>query len=272
MTGPPDRVTDTPLVLAKAAVALLLALVAGWVDGVGYVLLFKLFTAHMSGNSIAAAVGAGEGDWATALRRAFPIPVFVAGVVSGTILGELLARRGCRPTLAVALLLEAALLVAFVFASPDHRVVEALDKPTAGYYLVAALPVLAMGVQSAALRRVGGTGVRTTYITGMLTNFAEELVAFLFWWRDAMHGPAGGWLRLFGQALRQAHARKAALYLGIWTNYVAGAVVGTLVLGRAGPVTLLGPVATLAGVAAWDFVRPFAAPSAAMPKEEWSPG
>ena len=76
--------------------------VGGFVDAVGYLVLFNLFTAHMSGNSVAMTVHAGEGNWAAALYRGFPIPLFLAGVVVGALLSEAPFRRGMRSTFAPA--------------------------------------------------------------------------------------------------------------------------------------------------------------------------
>jgi uncharacterized membrane protein YoaK (UPF0700 family) len=42
----------------------------------------------MSGNSVAMAAYAGQGHWAEAARRAFPIPLFVAGVALGASIAE----------------------------------------------------------------------------------------------------------------------------------------------------------------------------------------
>ena len=46
------------------------------------------------------------------------------------------------------------------------------------FYVVVILAALAMGLQSAYLRRVSGASVHTTFITGMLTALAEAGVAY----------------------------------------------------------------------------------------------
>ena len=76
----------------QRALAVALAWVAGYVDAVGYILLFGLFTAHMSGNTVRLGVDLGRGDASEALARAVPIGVFVIGVALGTLLVELAAR------------------------------------------------------------------------------------------------------------------------------------------------------------------------------------
>src|SRR5215475_312158 len=98
----------------KAWLAVLLAWVAGFVDAVGYVLLFRLFIAHMSGNSAAMGAHFGQGEWGEAFYRAFPIPVFVLGVIAGAALNEAASRRGVRSLFSLTLSVEAALLFLFM--------------------------------------------------------------------------------------------------------------------------------------------------------------
>ena len=166
----------------------------------------------MSGNSIAAAVYTGQGDWASAGHRAFPIPVFVLGVMLGAALCEWLARRKVRPILAAAFGLEAVLLALFVSGWPGGTSSPAAfpHDPAWQFYAVAALPALAMGVQNAALRRVGAVRVRTTYITGMLTNAAEEAVTCLF----GLAGRSGDEMRLLSAGACSSPASGSATCSG----------------------------------------------------------
>jgi len=92
----------------------LLAWVAGFVDAVGYVSLSHLFIAHMSGNSAAMGAYFGQGRWGEAFHRAFPIPLFVLGVVAGAALNEAAFLHVVRSPFALTLWLEAALLAAFM--------------------------------------------------------------------------------------------------------------------------------------------------------------
>ncbi len=234
----------------QCCLALALACVGGFVDAVGYLTLFHLFTAHMSGNSIALGVHVGEGDWADALHRAFPIPLFVAGVMLGAAVGEALVRAGVRSAFAFTVGLEILLLLAFMaWGHPYYHEGGIRPESAWAFYLLAALPALAMGVQSATLRRVGNVHVRTTYITGMLTNFAEEAVRYLFWLRDRrrQHGVRlGTLLRL---SPRQPVFNRMLLMLGLWLCYVAGAVAGACAELSWGPQCLIAPVGVLVLVA-----------------------
>jgi uncharacterized membrane protein YoaK (UPF0700 family) len=156
-------VKQTPRVGEKAWLALVLALTAGCVDAVSYMVLWKLFAAHMSGNSVSAVVHSGEGKEAVAFHRAFPIPFFVFGVALGAALSEALARSGQRRIFAVIVGLEALLLSVFLLGGgtiwQDGGLAET---PSWRFYFLVALPTLAMGLQNASLRRVGNLTVRTT--------------------------------------------------------------------------------------------------------------
>jgi hypothetical protein len=98
----------------RQGAAVLLTLVAGFVDGVGYLVLWQMFTSHMSGNTISGSVHVGQGHWGEAFHRLFPIPMFVAGVAFGRVLVVLLYRRRVRSLFAAPFGLEAGLLAVFL--------------------------------------------------------------------------------------------------------------------------------------------------------------
>ena len=71
MTSP-----DIEIPRAAYGVAFPLAVVAGYVDAVGFLTLAGLFVAHMSGNTVRLGVFVGEDDWNLAAQRLVPIIVF----------------------------------------------------------------------------------------------------------------------------------------------------------------------------------------------------
>jgi uncharacterized membrane protein YoaK (UPF0700 family) len=85
---------------------------------------------------------------------------------------------------------------------------------------------LAMGMQNATLSRVGRTVVRTTYITGMLTSFAETGAQWCFWLYDRSHGRGFKRLALaLRVSLRREHVRDMLLFAGIWIGFAVGAAM-----------------------------------------------
>jgi uncharacterized membrane protein YoaK (UPF0700 family) len=192
-----------------------LASVAGTVDAVGYLALLHVFVANMSGNSVKLGTYLAQGEWGLAARSGVPVAVFVVGVSLGVVAGELVSHRTTRLRLPVLLLVEAAALLAAAACGSTMSPAVLQRGFTAGYGLVAVLLVMAMSLQTAALQRVNGRTVRTTYVTGMLTTLATDA---------ALH-----------VARRLSRRRDAAdedrgwptwLAAGVWACYLGGAVVG----------------------------------------------
>lgn len=224
----------------RKRLAVVLAAVGGYVDAVGYIALFRLFTAHQSGNSAGLGVAIGEGHWVEALHRMTSIGAFVLAVAVGALLIEVADRAGVRSTATVVLGLEAALLIAAVAVGRSEALGgRVAASHVAAYYSVAGLLAAAMGVQTAVLRKAGSITVRTTFVTGVLTNLAEGLVIALF----------------------NPRRRKGALALSgvearLWGAYLAGAVAGALAQVAWSLFALLVPVSAIAVCIVVDQRRP----------------
>lgn len=233
--------------IEKRWLALALTWVGGFVDAVGYITLYHLFTAHMSGNSVGLGVALGQGDWLEAVHRVTPILAYVPAVALAAVVVEVGRRRHLRRTAALVLSAEAAALVAAIGVGSQELVGGRFDTETGGiYYLVAALLAGAMGLQSASLRRVAGHTVRTNFVTGVLTNLAETGVVGLFERRDVRRGLGSG----------PSPCGRAALLAGIWAIYLVGAVAGAELDGRWQLRCLALPVAVVTGAAVADVLRP----------------
>ena len=220
---------------------LLLAVGAGSVDALGFVVLFRLFTAHMSGNTTILGVAVGDGNWTDALLRVLPITLWVVAVGVGVALYEVLRRRSHpAPTtvlLGIEALLLGVLLVGGWAATAGDR---DLAEGSLAFYALAAVTVTAMGLQTAAVRRAAGHRVRTTFVTGTLASIAEQGAVHLLD-RDATDEE---------RADRRA---EIGVLAGIWTAYAIGGVIGGALALRwhvRGVVVPLALVAVLALVSA----------------------
>lgn len=244
-----------------AWLTIVLAATGGVVDAISFLTLAHLFTAHMSGNSAALGAYLGSGDWADGLHRLTPIPLFVVGVALSAALIEVAVRRGVRSSLAVALALEAALLLifrvygSFFFYRGTFSVGKAWE-----YDLLVALLAVPMGVQTAALQRVGGMTVHTTYITGMLTNFAKEGVAYLFWRFDRRRG--GNASAAQGIVPAQPSLFRTLLSGGTWCAFLGGAIAGGFMVVNLRLNAVIIPLVILAGLILIDLWRPLYTPAA----------
>lgn len=233
----------------KAILILVLAWTAGMVDAVGFLNLAHLFTTHMSGNSAATGAYLGQGNWREMSRRVFPIPLFVVGVASGGWLTEVAIVRRARSVFLLPLLLEEAVLAAYLIAG-------IFAGPAGGgpmFYVLAALPSFAMGVQNATLKRVGHRTVRTTYVTGMLTNFADGIVAYIFWRLEQARGQADSEHSIVPKPESLGHA---FLFGGIWLLFVLGAGFASWLDTRWRYYTLLLPIGGVLFVLVFDLFRP----------------
>lgn len=201
-----------------------LAGAAGYVDAVGYLAFGHIFVANMTGNSVLLAIAAVSGDGDALLRSVFALTGFVAGAAIGAALTEARGEDGpARPGVPAALAVEGALLaVVAVGWAATH--------PAAGAALWTCIMVtaIAMGVQSAAARRLAVPGVSTVVLTGTLTLLVARVVARVCRWpQPAVPGPAA--------------ARGPGILLGVWAAYVVGAALGAWIAGAGVRWVLLPP-------------------------------
>lgn len=243
--------------LSLHPVAILLSTVGGAVDAIGFLLLFHMFVAHMSGNSAAFGAYLGQGEWAMAFNHLFPIPLFVLGIVAGTVLNEILANGGVRSPFACVAGLEAFLLILFMVLSSAVYSGDALYTDSGFvFYSSAALLVLAMGLQNATLQRAGGADLHTTYVTGTLNALARELVRYVQWLRAQDRHASGGFLLLLQSSRGEPSYHGMILSGSMWMFYVVGASVGSLAKHLWDLGALVLPLLVLAAVVLVDLVRP----------------
>lgn len=152
--------------------AALAAFTAGFIDTVGFVGLFGLFTAHVTGNFVligAAIVTHHSGI----IAKLLALPTFIVAVAL-TSLFLRSCRRRRRPAIRPLLIIQAVLLAAFMVAGLLLGPFKDGDQPAA--ILTGLTGVLAMGVQNAASRTVFVHLSPTTVMTGNVTQIVLDLV------------------------------------------------------------------------------------------------
>jgi uncharacterized membrane protein YoaK (UPF0700 family) len=231
--------------------AILLAWVAGFVDALGYVTLLHVFTSHMSGNSVAMVATLSQHNWSEAVHRAFPILFFVIGLFLAALLERIGCRAGIHRRFSLALGIEAALLIGFVVYGSNPNAPHLSAAAPFKFHALIVLLAMAMGIQSATLRRVHGQSVHTTFITGMLLQFAEGAAGLTMAWCDRMRRRMP--LRT-GNAKR--HLDRMLFYGGIWTSFVIGAVCGGYAEHAWKALALLAPLSILGLIILYDLIRP----------------
>jgi uncharacterized membrane protein YoaK (UPF0700 family) len=239
---------------ARCAAALLLALAAGAVDAVSFITLHQTYTANMTGNSTELGIASGLTHTALVVPLVVAVVVFVVAIAAGTGLVEIATRRGHRSSVAPALILEALLLTAFMADGLHvihHRTTA--DHSVSGFYVLLTVAVVAMGIQTACLTKALGSTVRTTFVSGLLTSFSQEVVNLL------APPPPGrpSYLRdELALGPRQQAVRRLAFHVGVWACFVAGATWGGYGVHRWSAYTLSVPIVAVVATAAVDVVRP----------------
>ncbi|WP_210485759.1 YoaK family protein [Microvirga antarctica] len=187
---------------AHITLALMLAGLAGFVDGMGFIHLGGLFVSFMSGNSTRLGVSLAQGEWHDAARGVMIILLFVVGAAAGALVAHD-GRPSRRPIL---LLTEGCLLGGAALA--NLLGVSAIS--------VGAM-VIAMGMENAIFQKKGEPGIGLTYMTGALVRVGHRLAAALRGGDGSGWGPSLGlWASLCFGALLGAHSYAAIGLDALW--------------------------------------------------------
>lgn len=202
--------------------AVSLAVLAGFVDAVGYLSLGGVFVAFMSGNSTvmsvgAMSVGAAAGPAGRVALAGSLVAAFVGGVVAGTLAGRAFGRQRAAGILAlVAALLGGGAWLGQVGWTGSCGVVLAM----------------AMGAENTAFQRPGRAALGLTYMTGALVRFGQRLANALTGgpWRPVLPDLLL-WLGMVGGALLGAGMWRAVGLDGLWLAVFAAVVMAGVAWG-----------------------------------------
>jgi uncharacterized membrane protein YoaK (UPF0700 family) len=216
-----------------------LAVVAGLVNSTGFILI-GTFTSHVTGNVGRMADDAALGHGSAALLAGAMIAAFYLGAFLASMALESNVLR-TRPTVYGLLLLgESMLIAAFLGlasvwdnASPRFRDAQAL------------LLCCAMGLQNSLVTRLSGAVVRTTHLTGVVTDLGIEGARWFRYWRSHFSKKTGLPLVMGTHPPDRPHAPKVHLLLTVFISFVAGSAAGALLAVRFGQLAVLAPVALL---------------------------
>lgn len=151
----------------NALLAGYLALTGGYVNSAGFVLL-GIFTSHVTGNVGRLSVDLTRHDAGGALGALIMLGAFFSGAVIASVIIESAGFRSRSNAYGMALALEAALLLTFLLLpepTPDaHRLHDS----------EAALICASMGLQNSLVTRLSGAVIRTTHLTGVVTDLGDR--------------------------------------------------------------------------------------------------
>lgn len=210
--------------------ACLLILVAGMLNSAGFVAV-ALYTSHMTGLTATMADHLVDRDVALLSLGAVGLSAFVLGGIWCALLFNWGRRRGLGCRFANVLAFEGVLILAFGLTA------EAVRGEHRDLVRVAVL-CFTMGMQNALITKVSDVPVRTTHVTGMVTDIAIELGKLLYPNRTPGPDPV------------RADLRRLRVLSGLVGLFFLGGVAGTLGYLAAG-FSFLVPVALLLLVLAY---------------------
>jgi uncharacterized membrane protein YoaK (UPF0700 family) len=198
--------------------AVVLAFVAGAINAGGFLAIGQ-YTSHMTGYLSIMADHIALGSLTVAAIAFLAIMSFIAGAATSAILINWARGHSRQLQYAHPIALEGVLLLAL-------GLLGALSKPTP-LFLTLAAPLLCyvMGLQNAIITKLSGSRLRTTHVTGMMTDIGIEMGKMLYWNR--------GTLTASHQRV-VANMNKLRLLLQIVGAFFIGGVIGALGFGIIG--------------------------------------
>ncbi len=221
---------------AYSVLALMLAGAAGVVNATSF-FAFGQHITHMTGHVSEVGEALASGQWAGALVAGKLVLAFIVGATTAAALLDA-SRHRQRGRHTPALLVETVTLGGIALWASEHP---GTNEPTLMWGLA-----FAMGLQNALVTRVSGAVVRTTHLTGVLTDIGIQLVRMAVWVRDG--GRERGLLGLWRKVKELPSAEqfeRTRLHVGLALAFLVGSVLGSALFTRFGAPAMGVPCAVL---------------------------
>jgi uncharacterized membrane protein YoaK (UPF0700 family) len=223
-----------------------LAFIAGATNAGAY-LAVQQYTSHMTGMVSSMADHLVLGEFQLAAGAMAALASFVSGAATSAVLINYARRRQLKSQFAMPLLLEAALLLLFGLIGAQLAQIQGLFVPATVMLLC-----FMMGLQNAVITKISDSEIRTTHVTGLVTDLGIELGKLLYWNR-LQRDP-----ELKVRANRDRMAVLGLLVAGFFLGGVTGAI-GFQRMGYATTVPLALLLVLLAIVPATDDLKDYLA-------------
>jgi uncharacterized membrane protein YoaK (UPF0700 family) len=184
----------------KLALAVFLALVAGYLDGYG-LLVLGTYVSFMSGNTTITGLRSGQDNFHAALPSAIAVLSFVTGSFLGNLFSQSRLRYSHRLIFGV---------IAAQLATVASLELHGLWNAPAEIALLS----LAMGMMNPAFSKVGAESVSLTFVTGTLNRIGGHLAA-----------AAGRKPLSEGQGPGDSHLARARIDASVWSGFLVGAAL-----------------------------------------------
>lgn len=190
----------------------LLSFNAGAINAGGF-LLVALYTSHMTGFVSMLADHLALGNMEMALGALGALLAFTTGAAVTAMLVNWSRQNWLRSEVALPLLIEAMLLLAFGLLGATFTGQTPFAVP-----LTVLMLAFIMGLQNALVSKMSASQIRTTHMTGVITDIGIELGKMLYW-NNSARAP---------ESRVRANRIKLRLYGTLLACFVAGGLVGAL--------------------------------------------
>lgn len=183
-----------------------LASIAGAINAGGY-LAVRQYTSHMTGIVSSMADGLAVGEPVVILAGLGALLSFLLGAASCAVLVNHARRRQMQSEYALPLLLEALLLLCFGLLGARLSLIRGLFVP-----VTVMLLCFIMGLQNAVIGKISKSEIRTTHVTGIITDLGIELGKLFYW--NAPSTPTQSPVRADRTRLRMLATLLACFFIG----------------------------------------------------------
>ncbi len=160
---------------ANRHLAFMLAAIAGAINAGGFLVVGQ-FTSHMSGILSSMADNLAIGAIGLLFSGAASMFFFIAGAACSAVMINWARKRKLEAEYAMPLIVEAILLLFFALLGGNITSVEWLFVP-----VTVMLLCFIMGLQNAMITKLSRSEIRTTHVTGMVTDIGIEIGKALYW-------------------------------------------------------------------------------------------
>lgn len=197
---------------ANRHLGLTLAFVAGATNAGGF-LAVKQYTSHMTGIVSLMADNLVLGEYRLVFDGAGGVISFLTGAIASSVMVNYARRRKMHSEYAIPLIFEAILLLGFGILGTRLAGVRGLFVPVAVMLLC-----FIMGLQNAVITKLSRAEIRTTHITGIVTDIGIEL-GKLFYWNS---------IESSKKPMVLANRDRLKVLVSMASSFILGAVIGAL--------------------------------------------
>jgi uncharacterized membrane protein YoaK (UPF0700 family) len=184
-----------------------LAFIAGAANAGGFLAVGQ-YTSHMSGIVSALADNLSVGDFGLIVAGLSSLAAFITGAATSAIMINWGRRRRAHSEYALPLMLEAVLLLCFGLLGSNLENNRFLFVPA-----TVGLLCYVMGLQNAIITKISKAEIRTTHMTGIVTDIGIEL-GKLFYWNVSESGPGVTAVRADRSRLRVLASLLGMFFIG----------------------------------------------------------